>query len=498
MRASTRRAMVAVFSIAITATASAQSAFTTGGVTAQPGTTVYGELQVPGRGSEPSTIIPISIVHGAKPGPVLALVAGVHGAEYPPILALQRLRGAIDPKNLSGTILMVHVANMPAYLGRTIYYTPGDNKNLNRVFPGKADGTISERIAFVITREIIDRSDALIDLHCGDANESLRPYLYWTLTAPPALVERGRQLALAFGLDHIVLDNARPTDPTASIYLANTAITRGKPAMTIESGAMGQSDEESIVRIERGVAGVLKHLKMRATGPDPLQQAVFLGRNQVINERLHRHLVSAGRARPHDCAGSADRPGDGLPGAGPRGGPGAVRRGDSLRRRHAPSQQGRTARLRRGAGDSGGDAETVGSGRRPGDAGTGLAREPAGMSRDHRKLRVFRIADRLVLAVYRATRRLPIEERFGLQAQIRRAAVSAVANIVEGSARRSLAEYVSFLNIAAGSAAEARYLIDLSSRLGFLLEDEANLLDGGYRELSASLCALVAALGREP
>ena len=83
-------------------------------------------------------------------------------------------------------------------------------------------------------------------------------------------------------MDHIILDKGRPTDPAASLYLENTAITRGKPAMTIESGAMGQSDEESIQRIERGVAGVLKHLKMRATGPDPLQQAVFLGRNLVI------------------------------------------------------------------------------------------------------------------------------------------------------------------------------------------------------------------------
>jgi predicted deacylase len=171
---------------------------------------------------------------------------------------------------------------MPAFLGRSIYYTPGDEKNLNRVFPGKADGTISERIAHVITREFIDRTQYLIDLHCGDANEWLRPYLYWTVSAPPAIVEAGRQLALAFQMDHIVIDDSRPTDAAASIYLANTAITRGKPAMTIESGALGQSDDESVQRIERGVAGVLKHLKMRASGPDPLQQVVFLGRNQVI------------------------------------------------------------------------------------------------------------------------------------------------------------------------------------------------------------------------
>ena len=262
--------------------AAAQAPFTAGGVTAQPGTAAYGELQVPARGQDAGTFIPFSIINGARPGPVLTLVAGTHGAEYPPILALQRLRTAIDPKVLSGTILMVHVANVPAFFGRAIYYTPGDHKNLNRVFPGRADGTISERIADLITREFIDRTQYLIDLHCGDANESLRPYLYWTINAAPALVESVRQLALAFGLDHIILDKARPTDPAASLYLENTAITRGKPAMTIESGAMGQSDEESIQRIERGVAGVLKHLKMRATGPDPLQHAVFLGRNQVI------------------------------------------------------------------------------------------------------------------------------------------------------------------------------------------------------------------------
>jgi len=273
-----------VFALAVVALSSpalAQKPYTIGATTAEPGTTVSGELQVPA-GAEPATIIPISIVHGGKPGPVLALVAGTHGVEYPPILALHRLRRSIDPRELSGTIVMVHVANVPAFLGRSIYYTPGDRRNLNRVFPGKADGTISERIAFVLTRDVIQPADYLIDLHCGDGNESLRPYLYWTVNAAPELVESIRQLALAFGLDHIVLDGGRPKDAAASLYLENTAITRGKPAMTIESGAMGQSDEESIQRIERGVAGVLKHLKMRTSGPDPIQNPVYLGRNQVL------------------------------------------------------------------------------------------------------------------------------------------------------------------------------------------------------------------------
>ena len=116
---------------------------------------------------------------------MLALVAGTHGMEYMPIIALQRLRAAIDPKTLSGTVIMVHVANMPSFLSRTIYYSPADGKNLNRVFPGKADGTLSERIAEVITREVIARATHVVDIHCGDGNESLRPYVYWMVNGTP-------------------------------------------------------------------------------------------------------------------------------------------------------------------------------------------------------------------------------------------------------------------------------------------------------------------------
>src|SRR4029079_16765498 len=86
------------------------------------------------------------------------------------------------------------------------------------------------------------------------------------------------------------------------------------------------------------------------------------------------------------------------------------------------------------------------------------------MARDHRTLRVFKLADSLAIDIYQATKNFPSEERYGLQAQIRRAAVSAATNIVEGCARRSDREYVNFLNVATGSAAEVRYLCDLSCR----------------------------------
>jgi predicted deacylase len=213
---------------------------------------------------------------------VLALTAGVHGQEYTSIIALQRLLKTADPKTTTGTLILVHVANMPSFLGRTIYYSPADGKNLNRVFPGKPDGTLSERIAHVITTEVIERATHVMDLHCGDGNESLRPYTYWITTGKPEVAESGRKMALAFGMDHIIVDRERPLNAAESIYLSNTAITRGKPALTIESGGMALTDEESIARIERGIAGVMKHLGMRADGPAPVAQPIMIERGEVL------------------------------------------------------------------------------------------------------------------------------------------------------------------------------------------------------------------------
>jgi predicted deacylase len=260
----------------------AQTPISVGGVTAAPGTVASGQLTIAPRPGDSGTTIPFSIINGSAAGPVLALVSGTHGMEYVPIIASQRLRAAINPAELRGTVILVHVANMPSFLGPTIYYSPADGKNLNRVFPGKADGTLSERIAEAITREVIARATHVVDLHCGDGNESLRPYTYWITTGNPAVAEAARGMALAFGLDHIVKDGERPLDAAASVYLSNTAITRGKPALTTETGGVGRVDEESIALVERGVSGLMRHLGMRKDGPAPVASPIWIERNEVL------------------------------------------------------------------------------------------------------------------------------------------------------------------------------------------------------------------------
>src|SRR5215204_7735172 len=118
------------------------------------------------------------------------------------------------------------------------------------------------------------------------------------------------------------------------------------------------------------------------------------------------------------------------------------------------------------------------------------------MSRDHTKLRSFQLADSLVLDIYNETKGFPPEERYGLQAQIRRAAVSVPTNLVEGSARRGDLEYLNFCNIACASAFETRYLLDLSFRLGILSPAAHQVLEPRMTHLCKSLVRLVIALER--
>ena len=113
------------------------------------------------------------------------------------------------------------------------------------------------------------------------------------------------------------------------------------------------------------------------------------------------------------------------------------------------------------------------------------------MARDYRKLRVFHDADALAIAIYKGSKDFPRDEWFGLRSQLRRAAVSIPSNIVEGSARRGEREYVNFLNVARGSAAELHYLLGLSGKLGYLLPAVTDSLKGATDKVASQLQAML-------
>jgi predicted deacylase len=255
---------------------------TIGSVAPRTGERVSGFIDVPA-GSDPATVIPVTVVAGTRDGPVLALIAGIHGSEPSPILALQRVRAALDPAELSGTVIIVQIANIPSFTERTIYRGPWDAKNLNRVFPGSATGTASERIAHAITTQVIDQCDCLLDMHSGDGNESLRPYSYWNrLGLDDAVDRRARDMALAFGLDHIVVDSGRPRDLQASVFCSNTAHLRGKPAVTTEAGGVGVPTEEAIMLNVRGAQRVMRHLGMLPGPRELVEHPVWIEPAEVL------------------------------------------------------------------------------------------------------------------------------------------------------------------------------------------------------------------------
>ena len=111
--------------------------------------------------------------------------------------------------------------------------------------------------------------------------------------------------------------------------------------------------------------------------------------------------------------------------------------------------------------------------------------------REHRKLRAYELADEIAVLVYRATRNFPKEEVYGLTSQMRRAAVSAPSNIVEGCARESQAEYLRFLEIAFGSLRELHYQCELSTRLEYLEAEVFSSLDTKILEAEKVLGALL-------
>ena len=271
----TLTALMIAFSIAGPVAAQDRTSFTVGTATAARGQKATGTIEVPSA-SDAALSIPVAVVHGAKPGKVLALVSGAHGTEYASIIALEKIIAALDPTEVSGTVIVIPLVNVPSFEKKIAHVNPVDGKSMNRFYPGKMDGTQTERASFLITKQVVEQCDHLIDLHGGDIDESLRPYSYWTRTTNENQNAVSREIVLAFGLDHIIISTERPTDPAASRYLENTATTRGKPSITVEAGHAGTVEADDVNALVGGCLSVMRYLKMLPGLPGFIDHPVWI------------------------------------------------------------------------------------------------------------------------------------------------------------------------------------------------------------------------------
>ncbi len=256
-----------------------------GTVSVARGQKATGTLDVPA-GVDPATRIPIAVMHGARPGPVLALVAGAHGTEYSSIVALERLIDQLEPAQISGTVIIVPLVNLASFEQRVAHVNPIDGKSMNRFYPGNMTGTQTERASAVITKEVVEQCDHLMDLHGGDTDESLRPYSYWTVTGNAAQDRVSHEMALAFGLDHIIISADRPKDPNASRYLENTATTRGKPSLTAEAGHAGTVETDDVNALINGCVNVMRYLKMMPGDAKFVEHPVWIDGVQAVSSEV--------------------------------------------------------------------------------------------------------------------------------------------------------------------------------------------------------------------
>ncbi|HEY8205820.1 MAG TPA: M14 family metallopeptidase, partial [Pyrinomonadaceae bacterium] len=263
------------FALTIPVAAQDRATFTVGTATAARGQKATGTIDVPA-GSDAALSIPVAVFHGAKPGPVLAIVAGSHGTEYTSIIALEKLIATLNPAEISGTVIIVPLINIQSFEQKVPHLNPVDKKSMNRFYPGRMDGTQTERASYMITKQVVEQCDHLIDLHGGDLDESLRPYSYWTKTGNEKQDQISREMVLAFGLDHIIISADRPKDPQASRYLENTATTRGKPSITAEAGYAGTVETDDLNALVNGCLSVMRYLKMLPGPPITIEHPVWI------------------------------------------------------------------------------------------------------------------------------------------------------------------------------------------------------------------------------
>lgn len=222
-----------------------------GNLEAKPGEKVSGFLLIEGTELK----VPITLINGVKDGKKLLITAGIHGCEYLGIEAILELAREIEPQNISGGIILVHLANISGFYQRCAAIVPDDGKNLNRVFPGDNKGTASEKIAHIITHELQNQVDFYIDLHGGDLHELTMPFVYYPGIGTEEISKISCEVAKQLSVTYRVRSSA-----ISGAY--NSAAICGIPSILIERGGCGLWSKEETACYKEDIYKVLEYLQI--------------------------------------------------------------------------------------------------------------------------------------------------------------------------------------------------------------------------------------------
>ena len=206
--------------------------------------------------------IPVTILHGIRPGPIVTIIGGTHGNELTGPSACTNLLsskftgpdGPLDPKTMAGTVRIIPVLNLPGYRAKSRYFP--DGRDLNRAFPGIQKGSTTSRVAYTVTNNLIHDSDIIIDLHSAAVGRSNMPQIRGDLSHPDSNL-----LAKAFGIE-VILDSRPPKGSLRKIANKLDIAT-----ITYEGGGANRLDQSAVKVAVHGCLNVLRSLKVIPKNP---------------------------------------------------------------------------------------------------------------------------------------------------------------------------------------------------------------------------------------
>ncbi|WP_375055363.1 succinylglutamate desuccinylase/aspartoacylase family protein [Zobellella sp. DQSA1] len=244
--------------------------------------------------------VPLEVVHGRRPGPVLLICAAIHGDELNGIEIVNQVLAKVNPARLKGTLVAVPVVNVFGFIHKSRYLP--DRRDLNRCFPGSEKGSLGSRVAHFFVDEIVNKCTHIVDLHTGAIHRSNLPQIRAKLDC-----DITRQLADAFGAP-VILD--------ASIRdgsLRAVAESRGIPVILYEAGEALRFEPLAIKAGTRGVLNVMRTLGMLkpVTGKAKVQPMIAKSSTWIRAEQdglLHLKARLGDRVSKGQCLGTITAP----------------------------------------------------------------------------------------------------------------------------------------------------------------------------------------------
>lgn len=230
-----------------------KKSITYGGLTAAPGEKICGWCSV----LDTDYKLPVTVINGCKEGKSVLITSAIHGCEYPSIEAVFRLAETLDAKDVAGQIIIINPVNVDGFLERRPYIIPQDGKNLNRLFPGNPEGSLGDKIAYVLTEEFQRHVDFHIDTHGGDIPERQLSYVYY-----PGVSENTEALRISEEATDYVLHADFMIKSQATNHAYNYAAICGIPSIELELGDCTTWSEEEVALYLENITNVLRYLEV--------------------------------------------------------------------------------------------------------------------------------------------------------------------------------------------------------------------------------------------